>query len=319
MKTLQNQKGFGIGSMIAVLIAIGVLSYFLMQAGVETKKAIVYANSKNFYEQLDATKDAILAYQVDKNAAMAILPNTFPSGFSDLIPNYLPDCSTANQKAGNCRHASYTPWGSKISLTRQTQHITGRGYMPYNRIVIPLPPVTGGFKFEHDVQVSTLLKLPFARYSPTANTITWEVRRIGEESQHDALVRRSGDDSTLLGDWDVGGKFAITNAKDVTVRNSDGSQRSLSVGNSFIVAKHNQRIKKHKCPTGLTPAIVTSIKGIFNASNPTIPLNNIGAQRGYSVSSGRYWTVKLDYWTDIKGKKTFKHDGEVNVQLICQP
>ena len=319
MKTLHNQKGFGMASLIGTLIAFGFVSYFIIQMGVEAKKATIYSNSKNFYEQLDVIKEALLAYQSDKIAQGALTTNTFPTGFSDLIGDYLPDCSTVDFKAGKCRPGDYTPWGNTIDLTRQTQYIPAKGWVPYNRIIITLPPVTDAFKFEHDVHVTTLLKLPFAKYDETANTITWEVRRVGEELQHDGLVRRSGDNSTLLGDWDAGGDFAITNVRDVTVRNSDGSQRSLAAGVTFITAKHDERIDKHKCPIGLTPDIITTTKGIFNETTIPIPFNSVGAQRSYAVSSSTHWTVKLDYFADVQGTPQLFHDGEILVQLICQP
>ncbi len=319
MKTLHYQKGMGMAGLIGTLIAFAFVSYFIMQMGVEAKKATIYNNSKNFYEQLDVIKEALLAYQSDKIAQGELTTNTFPIGFSDLIGDYLPDCSTVDYQAGKCRPANYTPWGTQIDLTRQTQYIPAKGWTPYNRIIITLPPVTEAFKFEHDVHVATLLKLPFAKFDDTANTITWEVRRVGEELQHDGLVRRSGDNSTLTGDWDVGGDFAITNAKDVTVRNSDGSQRRLGAGIVRVsTATHDTRIKKHSCPSGLSPRISTAVKSIFSGTeggdNQTQSISEI---RSYFTESGSYWKVGLDYYANIGTKQVLKHDGEIEVSQLC--
>jgi hypothetical protein len=319
MKTLHNQKGFGMASLIATLIAFGFVGYFIMQMGVEAKKATIYSNSKNFYEQLDVIKEALLAYQSDKIAQGALTTNTFPIGFSDLIGDYLPDCSTVDHNAGKCRPANYTPWGNQIALTRQTQYIPAKGWVPYSRIIITLPPATDAFKFEHDVHVATLLKLPFAKYNESANTITWEVRRVGEELQHDGLVRRSGDNSTLLGDWDVGGNFAITNARDVTIRNSDGSQRSVGAGVIRVFsARHGERIKKHKCPTGLTPDIIVARKA-ESAQSSANNLNSITQVKAYATSSGSNWIIGLDYYAQLQSNPSWilLHDGEVVAMLTC--
>lgn len=319
MKTLHYQKGMGMAGMIATLIIFGVISYGIMQFGIAAKKATIYNNSKNFYEQLDVIKEALLAYQSDKIAQGELTTNTFPIGFSDLIGDYLPDCSTVDHSAGKCRPANYTPWGNQISLTRQTQYIPVKGWIPYNRVIITLPPVTDAFKFEHDVQVATLLKLPFAKFNSGANTITWEVRRVGEELQHDGLVRRSGDNSTLLGDWDVGGNFAITNAKDLTLRNSDGSQRSVGAGVIRVFsARHGERVKKHKCPTGLTPDIIVARKA-ESAQSSANNLNSITQVKAYATSSGSNWIIGLDYYAQLQSNPSWilLHDGEVVAMLTC--
>lgn len=101
------------------------------------------------------------------------------------------------------------------------------------------------------------------------------------------------------------------------MRNSDGGQRSLAAGNQMLVATHNQKINKHKCPSTLSPEIITSIKGLFNKTDPTISFANLSASRSYVAEAANYWTVKLDYWADVNGETTLLHDGEVSVQLIC--
>ena len=317
MKTLQNQQGFGMTSLIGTLIAFGFVSYGIMQMGIEAQKTTIYLKSKNFYEQLDVIKEVLLAYQVDHIAAGEVDPNIFAPNWAALTPDYLPACSTTDNQNGKCRKAEQTLWGTTMTLERVTLPLS-TGWRGLNQLTIPLPPVTEAFKFEHDVHVATLLKLPFAHFDESANTITWQVRQVGEELQHDGLVRRTGDNTTLLGDWDVGGTFAITNASDVTVRNSDGSQRSLAAGPTYLVAKHDERINKHKCPTGLTPEIITGPKGLFNETNVPVAFNNVGAQRSYTVPSSTYWTIKLDYYANIQGTTQILHDGEINVVLVCQ-
>ena len=318
MKTLQNQQGFGMTSLIGTLIVFGFVSYGIMQMGIEAQKTTIYLKSKNFYEQLDVIKETLLAYQVDHIAAGEVDPNIFAPNWAALTPDYLPACSTTDNQNGECRKAEQTLWGTTMTLERVTLPLS-TGWRGLNQLTIPLPPVTEAFKFEHDVHVATLLKLPFSHFDESANTITWQVRQVGEELQHDGLVRRTGDNSTLLGDWDVGGNFAITNARDVTVRNSDGSQRSLTVGIPIIIAKHDERIDKPACPSGLTPSLTTSLKSFYNETNPRFSFSNLGALRSYAIESSTYWTIKLDYWADVQGVNTQLHDGEIKVELRCIP
>ncbi len=317
MKTLKTQKGFGIASLIGALIAFGFVGYLIMQAGIETKKAAIYLKSKNFYEQLDVIKEALLAYQVDRIAMGEIDPDIFANSWDDLTPLYLPECSTTDNQNGKCRKAEHTLWNTTMVL-EQVNNTTSAGIRGMNQLIIPLPPISDDFKFEHNAHVSMLLKLPFAVYDDDANTITWQVRKIGDELQHDGLVRRSGDNSTLTGDWDVGGDFAITNVKDVTLLNSDGTQRSLAVGDTYLVAQHDDRIYKHSCPSGLSPEIVTGVKGVFNETNISTAFNNVGSLRSYAIESSEYWTIKLDYYAETDGVPDLLHDGEVNIVLVCQ-
>ena len=315
---LQRQQGLGMVSMLGVLIAFGFISYFIMQMGVETKKATIYAKSKNFYSQLDVIKEALLAYQIDKITQGNVDPIIFAPNWAALVPHYLPNCSTANSNDGKCRKAEHTLWGATMELTRVTLPLP-TGFRGLNQIVIPLPPMTAAFKFEHDTHVATLLKLPFAHYDSAANTITWQVRKVGEELQHDGLVKRSGDNSTLTGDWDIGGKFSITNAKDITVRNSDGTHRRLGSGVVQVsTVTHNSRIKKHSCPDGLIPRISTAFKGVFSGpeggENST---QSISEMRSYFTPTGKYWNIGLDYYANIGYKQVLKHDGEVEVSQLC--
>lgn len=316
MMNLKRQRGFGVASMLGTVIALGALSYFLMQLSTVIQTQRIKSNGKTFYAQIADIRDAIRMHQVDKIAQGQSGIYIFPAGWNDLVPNYLPDCSTTDNQAGRCRLPNQTGYGATISLTRVAATVLAPSH---NLVVIPLPPNNANFQLEHDVLISELLQLPFARYNEAANTVSFQIHRNGNELEHDGLVKRSGDDSTLTGDWDIGGNYAITNAKDVTIRNSDGSQRRLGAGTiSTLIVKHNQRVDKHKCPAGLTPAITTSIKGMYNATDPTIPFGNLGSSRSYAVSSSTYWTVKLDYFATVNGVVAQLHDGEVNVQLVCQ-
>jgi hypothetical protein len=317
MMNLQRQRGFGVASMLGTVVTLGALSYFLMQLSTVIQTQRIKSNGRTFYAQIADIRDAIRMHQVDKIAQGQSGIYIFPAGWNDLVPNYLPDCSTTDNQAGRCRVPNQTGYGATISLTRVAATVLAPSH---NLVVIPLPPNNPNFQLEHDVLISELLQLPFARYNEAANTVSFQIHRNGNELEHDGLVKRSGDDSTLTGDWDVGGNYAITNAKDLTIRNSDGSQRSVGTGVvRAFVGKHNERVNKHKCPANLTPSIIVSIKSIF-AQNNANNINTISQSKTYATESSTYWTLGLDYYAKLQGASTWtlQHDGEISAFLICK-
>ncbi|MGI2002054.1 hypothetical protein [Shewanella frigidimarina] len=317
----KNQKGFA--NLVILVVSLAVASMFIMHWQQRSKILRIQSVVTPFYQQLQYISQQIDGFQIDK-IAEGWPPSSaavFPNSFAELQPAYLPLCSTTDNNLGKCRKPEQTPWGTSMSFTKINSPVPP-SVTPRYRILIqvPFPNATNdATRIEHQIYLETLGRFPGSEFNEATNSLSIWIERIDSGLQQEALVKRSGDDSTLTGDWDVGGNFAITNAKDVTVRNSDGSQRSLAAGAIAMVAKHNQRIDKHKCPIGLTPAIITGIKGIFNTTLIPIAFSNVSSSRSYSVSSSTYWTVKLDYWAEVQGVVTLLHDGEVNVELICQP
>lgn len=321
MRLQKHQKGFA--NIIILMVGLSVLSMLLMHWQERSKILRIQAQVRPFYQHMAHITQQINAYQVDK-IAQGWSPSSatvFPNTFADLQPTYLPSCSTTDNNAGKCRKPEQTPWGATMAMTKVNSPIPPSVTPRYRlKLQIPLPVANSdATRLEHQAVLETLSRFPGSEYNESGNVLYVWVERIDAGVQQDALVKRSGDDSTLTGDWDVGGNFAITNAKDFTVRNSDGSQRSLAAGTvATLVAKNNQRIDKHHCPTGLTPSIATSIKGIFNQTSTDKPIDSVSTSRSYAISSATYWTVKLDYWTKVDGEVTTMHDGEVTVQLTCQ-
>lgn len=321
LRSHKRQRGFA--NIVIMIVGLSVLTMLIMHWQQRSKIMRIQAQVTPFYQNLEYITKQINAFQIDQ-IAQGWPPSSaavFPNAWSDLQPAYLPNCSTTDNNAGKCRKPEQTPWGTSMLMTKINSPVPPSVTPRYRlQIQIPFPNATSdATQLEHQAVLETLSRFPGSEFNEASNSLFVWVDRIDSGVQQDALVKRSGDDSTLTGDWDVGGNYAITNAKDVTIRNSDGSQRRLGAGTvSTLIAKHNQRVDKHKCPTGLTPAIATSIKGIFNETDPTTPFANISSSRSYAVTSSTYWTVKLDYFAAVNGVVTPLHDGEVNVQLICQ-
>ncbi|NSM26842.1 hypothetical protein HT094_22340 [Shewanella sp. ZOR0012] len=277
-----------------------------------------------FYQQLEYITKQVNAYQVDQIAqgwppsSAAVFPNTW----SDLQPAYLPNCSTTDNNAGKCRKPEQTPWGTSMLMTKINSPVPPSVTPRYRlQIQIPFPNATNdATRLEHQAVLESLGRFPGSEFNEATNSLFVWIERIDSGVQQDALVKRSGDDSTLTGDWDVGGNFAITNAKDFTIRNSDGSQRSVGTGVvRAFVGKHNERVNKHKCPENLTPSIIVSIKSIF-AQNNANNINTISQSKTYATENSTYWTLGLDYYAQLQGSSTWtlQHDGEISAFLICK-
>lgn len=307
-----------------MVVGLSVLSMLIMHWQQRSKIMRIQALVNPFYQQLEYITKQVNAYQIDQIAqgwppsSAAVFPNTW----SDLQPAYLPNCSTTDNNAGKCRKPEQTPWGTSMLMTKINSPVPPSVTPRYRlQIQIPFPNATSdATQLEHQAVLESLGRFPGSEFQAASNSLFVWVDRIDSGVQQDALVKRSGDDSTLTGDWDVGGNYAITNAKDLTIRNSDGSQRSVGTGVvRAFVGKHNERVNKHKCPANLTPSIIVSIKSIF-AQNNANNINTISQSKTYATESSTYWTLGLDYYAQLQGASTWtlQHDGEISAFLICK-
>lgn len=317
----QNQKGFA--NIVMLIVGLSMLMYLMMYGQQRFKIVQIQNVIKPFYQHLEYIKNQVNAYQIDQIAQgwPPSSPAVFPNTWSNLQPAYLPNCSTIDNNAGKCRKPSQTPWGTSMDMARIYSPVPSSPLHRYRlQIQIPLPNATSdATRLEHQAVLELFGRFPGSEYIEASNSLIVWIDRIDTGVQQDALVKRSGDDSTLTGDWDVGGNYAITNTKDVSVRNSDGTQRRLGAGVvSVLTANHNDRIKKHACPAGLTPRISTAVKSIFSGTaggaNQTQSVSEI---RSYFTESGSYWTVGLDYYANIGAQQVIKHDGEIEVSQLC--
>ncbi|MCS4309515.1 hypothetical protein M2404_003887 [Rheinheimera pacifica] len=314
MINAKSQRGFAM--IVSTLVTLTIMSFIFIMLSQRFQSQRIVSEAEAFREHILYLKEQVTSFQADK-VSSGIGGNGllwFPASWAELEPAYVPACSTADNNAGRCRKASQTPWGATMSLTRQLMPTTGNYRLV---ITIPFPVLSDATRFEHSAYRSALSLVPAATWSDATNQLTVYFDRIGQELQHTALVKRSGDESTLTGDWDVGGAYSVVNARDITIRGAAGSQRSLASGViRSLVARHGDRVNKPDCPSGLSPDVVTSIKGLYNQSIPN-RFESVSASRAYHVNSTTYWTVGLDYYAKVEGEWRLLHDGEVNVSLLC--
>ncbi|HDS1208445.1 TPA: hypothetical protein QDZ84_003484 [Shewanella algae] len=312
----KRQKGYS--SVIGILIVLTFLSIALVEYGKLQKLKSLQDDAERFASHVKYIRQQVIAYQSDRVSAGAGLndggASWFPNSWADLEGKYVNACSTADNNAGKCRKASQTPWGGIISF----QKAVSPGMSHYQlKLIIPIPKISSTFRLgERQSYLAALGGIPGTSFNSVSSQVIVLVDRIGQELQHEALLARSGD-TTLLGDWDVGGSYAITNTRDITIRNSDGSQRSLAAGLPVMVVHHGERINKHKCPSGFSPDAIASIKGIYNRTEPNL-FSGVSSSRAYVTAYSAYWIAGLDYWANVKGKPTLLHDGEIKVELVCK-
>jgi hypothetical protein len=307
-----------------MIVGLSVLTMIIMHWQQRSKIMRIQAQVTPFYQQLEYITNQANAFQIDQ-ISQGWPPNSaavFPNTWSDLQPAYLPNCSTSDNNAGKCRKPEQTPWGTSMLMTKINSPVPPSVTPRYRlQIQVPFPNATSdATQLEHQAVLETLGRFPGSEFNAASNVLIIWVDRIDSGVQQDALVKRSGDDSSLTGDWDVGGNYAITNAKDITIRNSDGSQRQLGLGVvRALTGAHGDFINIHKCPPDSIPDIITSIKGIFSLNNATT-ISKVTQSRSYATVSGTRWMLGLDYYAQLEGDDNWKlsHDGEINAFLTCR-
>ncbi|MCZ5940955.1 type II secretion system protein, partial [Vibrio parahaemolyticus] len=161
-----------------------------------------------------------------------------------------------------------------------------------------------------------LLKMPYAKAQTNGDIIVTVYDPLLSQL-YDEFLQRDGS-VALTDDWDVGGDYSITNAHDVTILNSDGTQKIVSQGlvDIYTVA-HGDIVEKPSCPEGTHPYIALGLGKIF--INKDYQLT--GSQKPYLISqTSDYWQVGLEVRVKslITGDLDIKNEGEVTAFTQCK-
>ncbi|MUJ27968.1 hypothetical protein GNP73_08270 [Aliivibrio fischeri] len=171
---------------------------------------------------------------------------------------------------------------------------------------------------ESRIMLSMITALPNTYYEETTRLVSVLIDRPDMAFAYDGLVKRSGNDSTLLGDWDVGGDYAITNAKDYTIRNDDGSQQLVSRGLVKITqVEHGDFIDKPQCPTDQESDLTLSIHTVTITNEFTLT----GSIKPYVLSeTDTQWQAGLEIRikNNSTGKPTSTNKGLMNAFVQCK-
>ncbi|MEJ3625926.1 type II secretion system protein [Vibrio vulnificus] len=295
MKSLHKQQGFAL--IAGLLIVIAVLSIGSVQYAQYLSKKRILSNTESFFNRVLYLKTQIHAYANDHYLQGHAINGSgiFPARLTDLEGTYVPACSLADNQNGLCRKVTQTPWGEIGASDYRRVLVTAPSGANYYRAEIDLKlPVKddAALKFERSATLSLLAQLPNIVYDDARNLITLRIERPDKAFSYESLVKRSGDDSTLLGDWDVGGDFSITNTRDVTIRNANGSQKLVSRGLSNVFTlQHGDMLQKPQCPTGLNPSINLALGYVRIEGDYQL----IGSQKPYLISeTATHWQVGLE-------------------------
>ena len=312
----------GFVAMVGLLITLSFLSYAFVLYSEKAQTERIKSDTQSFYNRLLFLKQQIHAFNADQyqNGRHINSAELFPATLQNLEGVYVPPCLPADNAQGFCFLIDQTPWGT-INYERQPQ-VTPTGTNTWRvAMSFTLPDQSDpAFTTELSMSISMLTQIPTNVYDPVLNQMTIYVNRPDMAFAYDGLVKRSGDDSTLLGDWDVGGNFAIMNAKDFSVQNDDGSQTSISNKLVSIYSmSHGDWVDYPKCPTGQKPNITPVISRI----DSQLGYKLLGNQRAYVLlddSIRQRWQIGLDVAAKniSNDKSTILHNGAVSVFVQCK-
>ncbi|WP_322805335.1 type II secretion system protein (plasmid) [Vibrio alfacsensis] len=321
MKSLHKQQGFAL--IAGLLIVIAVLSIGSIQFSQYLSKKRILNNTESFFNRVVYLRTQIHAYANDHYLQGHGInsPSIFPARLTDLEGTYVPACSTADNKNGLCMKVTQTPWGEIAASDYRRALVTSPSGANYYRaeLDLKLPAKDdAALKYERSATLSLLAQLPNIVYDDARNLITVRIDRPDKAFAYESLVKRSGDDSTLLGDWDVGGDFSITNTRDVTIRNSNGTQKLVSRGLSNVfTVNHGDMVKKPDCPTGTTPSINLALGYVRIEGNVQL----VGSQKPYLMSeTATEWQVGLVLRVKnlITGAYEIENTGEILAITQCK-
>lgn len=319
MHILKRQQGFTLLELAIVLAVIGVFVATMARTTVDHR---VEQDAENFGAWLAQFKTQIAAYQLDQiNKGVSVNSGQiFPTAFNSLEPLYMPACSGVDAAAGYCRANNLTPWDSTMQIVAQPS-FDDDGYEIWRLYMsIPLPANTGANTAQRSALMGAMLNQG-ARYRSDIDAMELWIDRLDTGLRTEALVKRSGDNSTLTGDWDVGGEYALTNATNYYVTTANGGQQSL-IGGILYAGEHKDGdiIPKPNCPTGYKATAQSSLKAILAPTDdPADKYFTTSMEQTDIIDLGSSWSVYLRYWA-LKGENSDwiqENSGTVNIQAFC--
>ncbi|CAK1810075.1 putative type IV pilin PilA [Vibrio crassostreae] len=319
MNSALKQRGVGLVEFLITLgliLAIVGISYPVYHNYQEDKKAKAYG------EHIRVLIERIHQYQYYKiteegvdATSKASWPATLDNLMNDYPEQYWGSCTIDRELNGECKLPDYVPWSpSRLRTYFYTDLTHIPAFNEHLVIRLPLSELDSDPK-EWTRWSSVLINIPGAKR--TGNDIDITLRQATLALMYENIVMRDGS-VTLTEDWDVGGEYGITNAKDYTILNSDGTQKIVSKGLvNVVTVKHGERVYKPACPQGTTPDIMLSIGNIYIASDYELT----GSQKPYLITTTNdYWDVGLEVRVKslITGDLTKSSSGEITAFTQCK-
>ena len=324
---MRRQKGWVAPLMLGATLVVSAMMLYAVEKSRAWQRQQVLDNANSFYNRVVYLENKIKAY-VTGHFQMGYPINgeqIFPYDLYQLVSRgYYPECSDADNEDGLCWKVNQTPWGELDYYDYRVHAYPDRANAQYfyAEIKYQLPnPSDPALANELRATRTLLAQLPNGRYDESTHVFTLRIDRPDKAFGYESLVKRSGDDSTLLGDWDIGGLFSITNARDYTIRNSDGTQKLVSNHlSSTLLVEDGAKIPKPSCPNNLEPKIYLSISSVGEIDHSKY--RYAGGVRTYldkDKTTALEWVVRLDVavWEKDTNKAAVVHDGQLVITTTC--
>ncbi|GLT19588.1 hypothetical protein GCM10007938_33700 [Vibrio zhanjiangensis] len=324
MRRMTNTKGFTLYEVLLVLSIIG----GLLAVGVPAvMKGYRFVKIQDYIEHLELVTRQVQSYQFYRVKAQGIDPDpdfreslqSWPADVNALMNDYSSrfweSCSEEEEAAEICIRPDYVPF-SQGRLTLKPVWDTTILPIPQGRYYITVPIGQLPDDGTYGSWKTALLKFPGARVMPNYD-IRITVKPLTKTLQYREYLQKDGS-TPLDGDWDTGGNYAITNVKDVFVRNYDGSQKGVvSRLTDIYTVAHGTWVQKPKCPINKKIITSLSITEILTDRYHTLT----GMQRAYKLNETEtHVQVGLDVGAkrNSDGANVALHLGLVTLSLQCK-
>ena len=319
MPNKRKQGGFGL---MDVLLALSLTALVLITV---IPMSMSYYKQKQVDEFMTNIKGLIVQmqlYQFHRTSKEGYKSNPFFPGYMDSWPAsfdalmldyggaFKELCGPMNEEAGKCIRPDTLPFTTEKLRFEQVMETT------VNKVFLVIPTSTLPDDGPRARWGQPLLALPDAQLLDNGD-IQILLRPLTKTIMYDEFLRKDGS-VHLTGDWDVGGDYAITNAKDYTIRNNNGTQTAVSDGLVHIFqAEHNDVIDRPNCPEGKESIIHVMIGEVSTPKEYT----STGRIRAYLRSTSEtQWRVGLDNVVkrDRDGVVQINHTGYLTAITQCK-
>ncbi|GLO64031.1 hypothetical protein MACH09_45390 [Vibrio sp. MACH09] len=326
MKRIRRARGFGLFELTLTLTILSVVLSFAIPAAMSVWRS---HQVEKFVTHLKTLSTQILQYQYHRVKTEGIDPTqtnidslqSWPADIDALMTDYDSifwiECRLADEANELCLRPDRIPF-TNTRLRVEPFWDTTSGY-GLSRFYITVP--TGELPNDGSWARWALPLLTIHGARQRANgDIQISLTPLTKTTQYREYLKKDGS-TPLTGDWDVGGNSALTNVRDMTINNSDGTQKSVvNKLTEIYTVSHGQAITKPKCPSGMTVDYNLSVSEI----TPISGYENSGEFKAYILSeTSMKFIIGLDVMSKINygvnsGRLIITHNGFVTVFLQCK-
>ncbi|HBC3487097.1 TPA: type II secretion system protein [Vibrio parahaemolyticus] len=318
---MKRQRGLGLLDVLFAIALLGIIYAGGIRVWMSYKENHA---AENYRIRIEQVIEALQKYQYQQKTLVpeVELVDEFPDHLNDLVTEdeqFWVNCTVADEAAHRCIRPDYVPWTTEriiYAAGAKDIEIEGRNQMiPYAQLTFPLSSIQPQYRTRWSTE---LLRLPYAIQDESGDIVVRVYDPLISQL-YDEFLQRDGS-VELTNDWDVGGNYSVTNARDYTILNSDGTQKIVSQGLVDIyTVKHGDRVKKPACPEGTSPHLAMSLGQIYIDNDHELT----GSQKPFIQLAGtddNYWQVGLEIRVKsrITGDFEKANTGEITAFTQCK-